>query len=260
MKKLAIVAVAGGLLLSGACTAKKKAADGAEGAATKPVAVSTAAAITREVPADFQETGTFVADESSDIAPLVAGRVISTPVDVGAHVTQGQIICELDHRDAELKLEQARAQLQEATAGVRQAQSRIGWVSGAVRCQQGSRSGGGTGELSIRAGAGEAGGSGLAALRQSGSDRRRVAKRIRESAHAGGNSGSAGQCGEAAIRSRGQRRAAEFRSRFHFPGFARKRQSAAGSGGEGRGRYHDSRAVRRIHHGAAGGGRRIRGA
>src|SRR5207248_4217177 len=45
-------------------------------------------------------------------------------------VKQGQIICELDHRDAELKLQQARAQLEEATASVRQAQSRIGWSSG----------------------------------------------------------------------------------------------------------------------------------
>jgi len=52
-------------------------------------------------------------------------------VDVGARVKQGQVVCELDHRDAELKLDQARALLNEATAGVRQAQSRIGWSSGA---------------------------------------------------------------------------------------------------------------------------------
>jgi multidrug efflux pump subunit AcrA (membrane-fusion protein) len=119
------------LMLAAGCASKKKAGDGAEAAAAKPVAVSTATAISQEVPADFQETGTFVADESSDIAPPVAGRVVSTPVDVGARVEKGQIICELDHRDAELKLQQARAQLDEATAGVRQAQSRIGWVSGA---------------------------------------------------------------------------------------------------------------------------------
>ncbi len=40
------------------------------------------------------------------------------------------MICELDHRDAELKLQQVRAQLAEATAGVRQAQLRIGLASG----------------------------------------------------------------------------------------------------------------------------------
>jgi len=98
--------------------------------AVKPLAVPTAIAVTQEVPADFEENGSFIADETSDIAPLVAGRVISTPVDVGARVAQGQVLCELDHRDARLKLDQAKAMLAEATASVRQAQSRIGWNSG----------------------------------------------------------------------------------------------------------------------------------
>jgi multidrug efflux pump subunit AcrA (membrane-fusion protein) len=124
------------ITLVASCASNRKSSDGAEAAAAKPVTVSTATAISKDVPADFQETGTFVADESSDIAPPVAGRVISTPVDVGARVAQGQIICELDHRDAELKLQQARAQLEEATAGVRQAQSRIGWVSGAFNADR----------------------------------------------------------------------------------------------------------------------------
>jgi multidrug efflux pump subunit AcrA (membrane-fusion protein) len=95
-----------------------------------PVAVTTATATVRQVTADFEETGTFMAEESSQIAPVAAGRVISTPVDVGAHVSQGDVICELDPRDAQLRLDQARAQLQEATASVRQMQSRIG-LSGA---------------------------------------------------------------------------------------------------------------------------------
>src|ERR1035438_1255771 len=79
-------------MMMAGCGSSKKAADAVE--VVKPVAVTTATAVSREVPADFQETGTFVADESSDIAPPVAGRVIATPVDVGARVRQGQIICE----------------------------------------------------------------------------------------------------------------------------------------------------------------------
>ena len=94
--------------------------------APQKIAVSTAPAVTRTVPASFEETGTFNADETSDIAPLVAGRVLTTPVNVGDFVKQGQVVCELDHRDAELKLEQAKAQLNEAMSSVRQAQSRIG--------------------------------------------------------------------------------------------------------------------------------------
>jgi multidrug efflux pump subunit AcrA (membrane-fusion protein) len=94
------------------------------------VEVRTARAVRREVAASFDETGTFVAEETSDIAPPVAGRVIKTPVDVGTFVTQGRVICELDHRDAELKLEQMKAQLAEATAGVKQAEVRIGMGTG----------------------------------------------------------------------------------------------------------------------------------
>ena len=102
-------------------------------AATGPqkISISTAQASARTVPASFEETGTFIADETSDIAPLVAGRVLSTPVNVGDFVKQGQVVCELDHRDAELRLDQARAQLNEATSAMHQAESRIGLRNGA---------------------------------------------------------------------------------------------------------------------------------
>ncbi len=102
----------------------------AETAAPKSFPVKTSRASIRHVEAAFEETGSFVADESSNIAPPVAGRVIRTPVDVGAFVKTGQVICELDHRDAQLRLQQVRAQLAESTAGVRQAQLRIGLGSG----------------------------------------------------------------------------------------------------------------------------------
>jgi multidrug efflux pump subunit AcrA (membrane-fusion protein) len=112
------------------CESKTESVKSASAEVLKPVAVTTATAVTREVASDFEETGTFVADESSDIAPVVAGRVLATPVDVGAHVAKGQVICELDHRDAQLRLEQAKALLAEATAQMRQMQSRIGWKAG----------------------------------------------------------------------------------------------------------------------------------
>ena len=94
--------------------------------AGKKIAISSAQAVTRTVPASFEETGSFVADESSDIAPPVAGRVVATPVNVGDFVKEGQVVCELDHRDAQLRLEQARAQLEQAQSALRQAQSRLG--------------------------------------------------------------------------------------------------------------------------------------
>ena len=95
------------LFLAG-CSSGHEAAAAAP-AVPKKVTVTTAQAVTRTVPAAFQETGTFIADETSDIAPLVAGRVIATPVNLGDFVKQGQVVCELDHRDAQLRLDQARA-------------------------------------------------------------------------------------------------------------------------------------------------------
>ncbi len=113
------------LFLAGCSTGHEAAA--AAPAVPKKVTVTTAQAVTRTVPAAFQETGTFIADETSDIAPMVPGRVIATPVNLGDFVKQGQVVCELDHRDAQLRLDQARAALDQATAAVRQSQSRIGF-------------------------------------------------------------------------------------------------------------------------------------
>ena len=112
------------ILFLAACSSRDVTAGKAE--AAKKIAVSTIQAAVRNVPASFEETGSFVADESSDIAPPVAGRVVATPVNVGDFVKEGQVVCELDHRDAQLKLDQARAQLDQAQFALRQAQSRLG--------------------------------------------------------------------------------------------------------------------------------------
>jgi multidrug efflux pump subunit AcrA (membrane-fusion protein) len=118
------------MLLVAACSRPKDVVTTAH-AASETIVVSAAQAVVRTVPAAFEVTGTFNADEVSDIAPPVGGRVVTTPVNVGDFVKQGAVICELDHRDAQLKLEQARAQLDEATSALRQTQSRIGWNAAA---------------------------------------------------------------------------------------------------------------------------------
>jgi len=118
------------ILLVAGCSRSKDVVTTAH-AASETIVVTTAQAVIKTVPAAFEVTGTFNADETSDIAPPVGGRVIATPVNVGDFVKQGAVICELDHRDAQLKLEQARAQLNEATSALRQTQSRIGWTAAA---------------------------------------------------------------------------------------------------------------------------------
>jgi multidrug efflux pump subunit AcrA (membrane-fusion protein) len=129
MKVWIIFTVVAASLIAAGCSSQKPVEAAGTAAATnaaKTLAVSTAAAVSRNVGAAFEETGSFEADETSDIAPAAAGRVIATPVNVGDFVRQGQVICELDHRDAQLRLDQAKAQLDQATAAVRQSQARIG--------------------------------------------------------------------------------------------------------------------------------------
>src|ERR1035438_8696540 len=88
------------LFLAGCSTLYEAAA--ALPAGPKKIPDATAQAVTRTVPASFQETGTFVADETSDIAPLVPGRVIAPPVNVGDFVKQGQIVCRSEEHTSEL--------------------------------------------------------------------------------------------------------------------------------------------------------------
>lgn len=91
-----------------------------------PVAVSISTAVTQPVAAYLQATGSFAADESSDVAPETSGQVVATPVDVGAFVAAGAVIARLDDRDARLRLQQAEAAERQAAAAVKQAQEKLG--------------------------------------------------------------------------------------------------------------------------------------
>ncbi len=96
------------------------------GTDSRPIPVEVAMAEVREVPIHIDATGSFVAEESSEVAPLGSGRVVETPVDVGAFVNRGDIIVRLDDSDARLRVQQAKASAQQTEAAVRQAQSKIG--------------------------------------------------------------------------------------------------------------------------------------
>lgn len=102
----------------------------AEYAGLRPLEVSAAESISRQIPTFIQVTGSFVADESSDVTPQTSGQVIATPIDVGTFVEQGEVILVLDDRDAKLRLQQAQAAEQQAVAAVRQAESKLGLESG----------------------------------------------------------------------------------------------------------------------------------
>lgn len=121
-------------LLGAACARSESKADAKakpKGAAdtsaeAAPISVTTASALSREVPSFIQATGSLVADETSDVASQTSGQVVTTPVNVGAFVRQGEVIARLNDKDARLRLQQAQAGVQQAVAGVRQAEARLG--------------------------------------------------------------------------------------------------------------------------------------
>ena len=112
--------------------ANKKDASAASAAPTPPPAVdvTTAPAIMRDLPRFIEATGSLAADEQTDVAPIVGGRVISVGVDLGSFVQKGQVIAQLDAGDARLRVEQAQAALAQANSAVTQAEARIGLAPG----------------------------------------------------------------------------------------------------------------------------------
>lgn len=100
-----------------------------ESASTAPVQVTTAKVAAKEVPAFIQANGSLVADETSDVASQVSGQVISTPVNIGDFVKQGDVLARLDDKNARLQLSQNQANVAQAEASVRQAEARLGLSS-----------------------------------------------------------------------------------------------------------------------------------
>jgi multidrug efflux pump subunit AcrA (membrane-fusion protein) len=109
---------------------KKKQAEAAAAASPSVVEVTSAPAIMRQLPRFFEATGSLAADEQTDVAPLVAGRVEAVGVDLGSYVQKGQLIVRLDAEDARLRVRQLEAQLAQAQSAVRQAEERIGLRGG----------------------------------------------------------------------------------------------------------------------------------
>jgi multidrug efflux pump subunit AcrA (membrane-fusion protein) len=94
--------------------------------ATPAIAITVAKTESRNVPAYIQATGSLIADEQSDVAPKVAGKVANVSVDVGDFVSQGSVIAKIDDSDARRELLAAQAGVKQAVASVRQAEARLG--------------------------------------------------------------------------------------------------------------------------------------
>jgi len=98
----------------------------AANSANEVITITTARSESKDLPAYIQVTGNLIADESSDVSPQVAGKIVSTPVNIGAFVHQGDIIARLDDRDARLKVKEAEVNVRQAQVAVRQAEAKLG--------------------------------------------------------------------------------------------------------------------------------------
>jgi len=90
------------------------------------VEVTTAAAITRDVPGFFEATGSLAGDQQTDVAPQTSGKVVALGVDIGSYVKRGQMLVKLDDAELKLRVDQAIAQVEQAKAALRQAEEKIG--------------------------------------------------------------------------------------------------------------------------------------
>ncbi len=90
------------------------------------IAITVGKTQARNVPAFIQATGSLLADETSNVAPKVAGKIANVTANVGQFVAQGSEIARIDDRDARLQLASAQAGVKQAVASVRQAEARLG--------------------------------------------------------------------------------------------------------------------------------------
>jgi multidrug resistance efflux pump len=98
----------------------------AGGEEKKTISITVDKAEAREIPAYIQATGSFTADEESEIAPKVAGKITNVYANVGEFVGRGKTIAKIDDRDARLRLAEAEARVKQSQAAVRQAEARLG--------------------------------------------------------------------------------------------------------------------------------------
>jgi multidrug efflux pump subunit AcrA (membrane-fusion protein) len=120
----ALIAVAALVAACGGSKANVRKEDST--ATPKIVEVTTAAAISRELPQFFEATGSLAGAEQTDVAPQTTGKVIAVGVDIGSAVRRGQMLVQLDDSELKLRVVQAEAQVNQMKAAVRQAEEKIG--------------------------------------------------------------------------------------------------------------------------------------
>lgn len=87
------------------------------------VDVTTAQAVIVPIPTYIEATGNLTSDAQTDVAPAVSGKIVEVNFDIGSYVQQGGVLVRLDPRDAQIRLDQARAQVEQQRQAVQQAEA-----------------------------------------------------------------------------------------------------------------------------------------
>lgn len=105
----------GGAGLTG-CKKPDSSATSEKAPAQDPIAIHTGKVTSKKLPRRLDVTGTLDADERSEIAAQAGGVVLNVPIDLGVRVKRGDLLIELDPREAKLRLATASATEQQQLA------------------------------------------------------------------------------------------------------------------------------------------------
>jgi len=111
-----LVFLAAALLIGAGCSSKK------EQAPPPPPGVTVAAVVQKDVPIRQEWVGTMAGNVDADIRPKVDGFLLSRFYAEGSYIDKGTPMFQLDRRQAEAAVEQAKGNLERARAALGQAQ------------------------------------------------------------------------------------------------------------------------------------------
>ena len=100
----------------------RSAAQPKEGAAAAPPGVVVAGVIQRDEPVYREWIGTTQGEVNADIRPKVEGYLLRRAYPEGSYVQRGQLLFEIDPRQADAQLHQAQANLEQARAALAKAE------------------------------------------------------------------------------------------------------------------------------------------
>ncbi len=131
-----VIAAAAGLGSSG-CGSSANSATGPN-SNNQPVIVdvTTSQAVVMPIPTYIEVTGNLASDAQTDVAPAVGGKITEVNFDIGSYVNQGDVLIRLDPRDAAIRLDQAKAQLEQQRQAVGQAEANVDQAIATLRQTQ----------------------------------------------------------------------------------------------------------------------------